>query len=63
MEPTIVIVWAICVGLAWLVFASITGADEWLRSLLGTSKTKELEERVKKLESRLEELEKTEVNQ
>jgi len=58
MEPTRVIVWAICIGIGWLVFASMTGADEWLRSLLGTSKTKALEERIGKLESRLEELEK-----
>jgi len=58
MEPKEVILWALCLGLAWLLFASVTGADEWLKSLFGTSKTKELEERVKKVEARLEELEK-----
>ena len=57
MEPMKVVVWAMCLGLAWLVFASMTGADEWLRSLLGTSKSKALEERVSKLENRIQELE------
>jgi len=45
-------------GVGWLIFASLTGTDEWLRSLFGTSKTGALEERIKKLETRLEELEK-----
>jgi hypothetical protein len=58
MEPMKVIMWAMCLALAWLLFASVTGADEWLKSLLGASKTKELETRVAKLEGRLEELEK-----
>jgi hypothetical protein len=58
MAPTGVILWAVCLGVAWLMFASLTGADEWLKSLLGTSKSRDLEERVKKLEGRLEELEK-----
>ena len=58
MEPTTLIVWAVCLGLGWLLFTSMTGADEWLRSLLGTSRTKEMEERIRKLESRLEEMEK-----
>ena len=37
----------------------MTGADEWVRSLLGIGKTRELEERVRKLEGRLEEFEKS----
>jgi len=53
-----VIIWAACLGLGWILFASITGANEWLRSLLGMSKAKALEERIQKLESRLEEMEK-----
>ena len=56
MEPMAVIMWAACLGLGWMLFASMTGADEWLRSLLGTSRTKALEERVSQLESRLEEM-------
>jgi len=58
MEPMKVVVWAMCFGLAWLVFASLTGADEWLRSLFGTSKSKALEEKISTLESRIEEPEK-----
>jgi hypothetical protein len=58
MEPMVVIMWAVCLGLGWIMFASITGADEWLRSRLGTSRTRELEERLNKLESRFKELEK-----
>jgi len=48
--------WAVCLGVAWLIFASLTGADEWLRALLGKNKNQELEERVEKLEKRLDEL-------
>jgi hypothetical protein len=40
----------------WLIFASLTGADEWLKSLFGKSKTRDLEERVRTLEKRLDEL-------
>jgi hypothetical protein len=38
MEPSNLITWAVCDGVAWLIFASLTGADEWLRSLFGKSK-------------------------
>jgi hypothetical protein len=41
---------------AWLIFASLTGADEWLKSLFGKNKNQELEERIEKLEKRLDEL-------
>ena len=43
MDPSNVIMWALCLGVAWLIFASLTGADEWLKSLLGKSKTRDLE--------------------
>ncbi|HYV39081.1 MAG TPA: hypothetical protein VE988_25570 [Gemmataceae bacterium] len=56
MDPSIIIMWAVCLGVAWLIFASLTGADEWLRALLGKNKNQELEERVEKLEKRLDEL-------
>jgi hypothetical protein len=49
------IVWAMGFGLALLVIVRITG--ERSRSRLGTNKTSELEEKIRKLESRLEELE------
>jgi hypothetical protein len=50
--------WAVCIGVAWLLFASLTGADEWLKSLFGKSKTRDLDDRVEKLEKRLDELSK-----
>ena len=61
MNPSNLIIWAIFLGLAWLMFASLTGGDEWLRARLGKSKTNELDERVRKLESRLEQLERQRV--
>ncbi len=58
MEPTQVITWAVCLGIAWLIFASFTGADEWLKSLFGKSTSKELRERIEKLEQRVDDLSK-----
>ncbi len=52
------ITWAICAGVAWLIFAGLTGADEWLRSLFGKVKAPDLADRVEKLEKRLDDLEK-----
>lgn len=60
MNPSSLITWALCLGVAWLILASLTGVDEWLRSRFGTSKRIDLEDRLKKLENRLEELEKKE---
>ena len=57
MEPTNLIMWAVCAGMAWLLFASFTGADEGLKSLFGKTETNEMEERLQKLERRLDELE------
>jgi hypothetical protein len=56
MQPTEIIMWAVCVGVAWLIFASLTGADEWLKSLFGKSKVSDLERRVAMLEQRLAKL-------
>ena len=58
MEPSRIIVWAVCIGVAWLIFASLTGADEWLRSLFGRSKKRDFEDLVEKIEKRLDELSK-----
>jgi hypothetical protein len=58
MDPSNIIVWAVCLGVAWLVFASITGADDWLKSLFGKTKLHELEDRVEKLGKRMDELSK-----
>ena len=58
MDPSSLITWAICIGLAWLIFASFTGADDWLRSHFGKKKPEDLESRIEKLEKRLADLEK-----
>ena len=58
MHPSNIITWAVCIGVGWLIFASLTGADEWLKSLFGKSKTRDLEARVEELEKRLNELDK-----
>jgi sensor domain CHASE-containing protein len=58
MEPSSLIVWAVCIGVAWLIFISMTGADEWLKSLFGKNTAHDLEKRVEKLEKRLDELSK-----
>lgn len=49
---------ALCLGVAWQITAGFTGADEWLKSCFGKSKVSDLEEKVAKLEKRLDELEK-----
>ncbi len=55
MEPTQLILWAICLGVAWIILRSLTGADEGLKSLFGKSKLRDLEDRVRKLEKSLAE--------
>jgi len=57
MQPSSLIIWALCGGVAWLVFAGITGADDWLKSRFGTAKSSDLERRLEELEKRLEALE------
>jgi hypothetical protein len=56
MNPSDVISWAVCLGIAWLILASLTGVDEWIKTRFGTSKLTTLEERIAKLERRLDEL-------
>ncbi len=59
MDPDKLIEWALCIGLAWIILGSLTGADEWLKSQFGQkSRTRDLEERIAKLEQRLDESEK-----
>lgn len=58
MQPTQLILWAVCLGVAWIILTSLTGADEWLKSLFGKSKLRDLESRVERLEKRLAETEK-----
>jgi len=54
MDPSSIITWALCLGVAWLIFAGLTDADDWLKSLVGKSKSRDLEERVEKLEKRMD---------
>jgi hypothetical protein len=59
MTPDGLIEWATCIGVAWLIFASLTDADQWLKSLFGRKdKERDLEERVAELEKRLKQVEK-----
>ena len=58
MDPSDLITWAVCLAVAWLVFASLTDADEWLKSLIGNSKIRDLEQRVEKLEKHVDEFRK-----
>ena len=56
MDPSNMIMWAVCLGMAWLIFAGITGADDWLKSLFGKNKHQDLEDRIATLERRLDAL-------
>jgi hypothetical protein len=59
MNPDDLIEWALCIGVAWIILGSLTGADEWLKSLFGRkSRTQDLEQRIATLEQRLDESEK-----
>ena len=58
MNPSSLILWAVCLGVAWWVFASMTGADDWLKSLVGKSNVRDLEDKVARLEKRWDDLEK-----
>lgn len=58
MKPEDLMMWALFAGVAWVIFASLTGADEWLKSLFGKSKLSDLEERIQQLETRLNTLDK-----
>jgi hypothetical protein len=57
MNPTDLLLWGICAGLGWLLFASVTGADEWIKSLFGNSQLSKLDQRINELETRLNSLE------
>jgi len=59
MNPDSLIEWAVCLGLAWIIFSSLTGTDVWLRKKLGgKDKTEVLEQRIAELEKRLDAVEK-----
>jgi hypothetical protein len=58
MDPSNLITWALCIGVAWLIFAGLTGADDWLKSMFGKSNSRDLEERLEELEKRMNEMSK-----
>lgn len=58
MEPSTILEWAVYVGVAVLVFNSLTGFDEFLHKLISKSPTKkDLVLKVEQLENRVKELE------
>lgn len=56
MDPSDLITWAVCIGIAWLIFAGLTGADDWLKSLFGKTNSRDLEIRIRELEKRVNEM-------
>ena len=57
MDPSNIIVWALCLGVAWLVFAGITGADDWLKSLFSKGEPQDSKDRADELDERVDDLE------
>lgn len=61
-DPFELITWAIAIGLAWWMLASLTGLDNVLKKLFGIKpdddEQLELESRIEELEKRVEALEK-----
>jgi len=57
-DPFEIIIWAMAIGLAWIMLTSMTGIDDWIKSLLGSKSTnRELRSRINALERRVAELE------
>lgn len=57
-NPFELVIWAIAVGLAWLMFAGITGIDDWLKKTLRRKDSAaELAAKIEALERRLAQLE------
>ncbi len=54
-NPFEIVTWAMAIGIAWWMLASLTGLDEALKKLFGI---KPDDDELEELESRLEELEK-----
>jgi hypothetical protein len=58
-DPFDLILWALGIGVAWIVLISLTGLDDWLKGLIGKKRTnEELEAKIAALERRVAELEK-----
>jgi hypothetical protein len=59
MNPDRLIDWVLCLGIAWLIFGSLTGLDDWVKHKFGVrDKNDALEKRVAELEKRLDDAEK-----
>jgi hypothetical protein len=57
-NPFEIIPWALAIGLAWMVFACMTGLDDWLTSLVGKKRSRSaLAAKVEALERRIAQLE------
>ena len=58
-NPFELVVWAVAIGVAWMVLISMTGLDEWLKRLVGKDEPdKETAARLDALEERVKQLEK-----
>ena len=58
MTPSQLILWALAIGLAWMILISMTELDVWLKKLIGKKdQNRELDARIKTLEDRVKELE------
>ena len=58
-DPFDLILWALGIGVAWIILISLTGLDDWLKALVGKKRTnQELEAKIEALERRVAELEK-----
>jgi hypothetical protein len=58
-DPFDLVLWALAIGLAWMVLISITGLDDWLKSLTGGRRAnQQLQAKLEALERRVAELEK-----
>ena len=57
-DPFQLVIWAIAIVICWEILASATGVQEWMKNLFGRTDTvKTLEEKIKALEARVQELE------
>jgi ubiquinone biosynthesis protein UbiJ len=57
-DPFDLVIWAIAIGIAWVMLTSFTGIDEWLKKLAGRKDSvTALNARVEALEKRIVELE------
>lgn len=56
-DPFEIVPWALAIGLAWMVFTSMTGLDDFLKKLVGKKSTGALEAKIAALEARIAQLE------